>query len=396
MKKFVYLFIGIFIVFFLSACQNQAEQAEDNKEPKMLTFKVGNAPSEKTDLHKVSVEVVPEEHSGIKLTKEDFISNIKTVCLQVFVEGDYKPVYGKCSPVIDGKYPEIEVDSGKLPETEFKAKLVGYKYKTTYWKNLNRGSMLAYTNTKIFDSLLVLLGLQEVYMGDLNPSDSIYLGFGIIDSYKNIDFNNFTKAYIISNTGDIQEYSLGYKSENYTYSEFWFDKNEEYKFFCLDNTCFKMTSDLDIFNEEIDVSSMEESEMIPIDLGNTCSIKYNQYFHKEIDVSSMEIYNFEHYLAIDDCNQSRYKSTFVFTEYKELDIEFSGHIARYDINGTSLTIRTSQDEIKSYLYVKYIPNRNVEGVIFSPTVSINIIDIETNEIEQKVDFDLTTFEYINQ
>lgn len=370
-----------------SAVDSVDEENSSNK----IVFKVGEKPTLKQKKSVVNEVVSFEESNGVKLTSKDFLSHVQTVCLQIFVEGDYNPVYGKCTPKVEKKYPEIEVDYNKLPSENFKAKLVAYHTNGNYWKSSYSEATVASTNTKIFDNFYVGLGLQEVYMGDLHASNDVKLSMYIHDSTNETEFVN-SNVYLFQEEGSKQNYESSSIYTDYSYARFWIQKDVTYNMLCLDDECYKLSPDFDFFVGDFDVSKMKKIEMIPVDSGAVCSIKYNQDYHQIIDMSP-DKYNFEHYFQIDDCDQSRYKFQFKFTDLKGIEIKYDG---RFDnVDGTYVEINPNSIYDSAWLYVKFLPVFDVEGTFFSPEVSVTVYDTYNNEIVQEETFELTTFEYIN-
>ena len=388
----------------ISGCDSVAEQPTQQQptaQQQKIVFVVGNEPKQvkqARELKKVSAEVVSFggiTSNGVILTSKDFLSHIETVCLQVFIEGEYNPIFGKCSPVINGSYPAIEIDSSNIPNENFKAQIVGYKYQTNDWKS-NYGIVLARTNTKVFEPLFVELGIEKVYMGDLNAEYGIELPMYIADSTNGSDFSDFSKITLISKSGYKQEYNIQNPDSDFVYARFFWEKNVEYSMFCMDNQCYNFPEKFDAFDGDLDIYKSKKVEMIPVNSGEVCSIKYNQDFHQVIDANKS--YIFEHYVTIEDCNTSKYLIQVIVDKYEDLNISLSGDLDRYNIYESKLypeqfTFNIERGNSNPYFFLQYSPkNNSQEGVIYYPQMTVKIVDEEGIMVQEET-FKMTTFEF---
>ncbi len=406
MKKIILLMISLVLAALFSGCGGGTSEVitESNTlgeagSSHKVRFIIGEENSS-VGAQKMARSAYIEQKisSGIKITGRDILAHIESVCLQIFVEGSDTPIVGKCEPVIAGVYPVIELDESKIPEESFKAKIVGYNYNTTYWQGIYE-DIISETNTKVFDPVLVSLGLQNVYMGDLHPKDNVKLPLSLMDSTGETDFSQYSNVYLVSEDGIKNTYNRYDISIENFYADVWYQKDVVYDKLCLDDICYIIPSSFDPFNGNLDISALQKVEMTPISTG-ICSIKYNQEFHQVIDISP-DKYNYQHYVEITDCDQSQYYFRVRFSEFDNIRSELKGDISRYIENKSmdgekSFTIKSSDVESLAYFYVEYWPeSSDIEGNKYYPSMTIEVIDNETDEVIQSESFNMTSFEFVN-
>jgi len=334
----------------------------------------------------------------------NFLNHSKSICLQV--ERDNEIINGACSPTLlskDGKvsYPKIEIE---LSEGSYKLQLVAYSYVNTYYKSTS--DIVGKSNTIIqeIDETLIALGLQkDVYVGNLIASYSTQRYYFIKDSSGEIDMN---QGYIVSFvTTDGEKISKEVLQNDYSYNrtelgvDFWIEKNTKYSKICINNDCRLLSNNFDFFEENIDFANMQKVEMIPVVSDDICSISYNQDEHTIIDMSNKYIY--ENYIHIGDCDMSRYKFEVevYIDELDDYDMSLYGDKSRYtsvtSVDGKNVFSITS-DTQNTYFFIAFTP-KTVEAVekIFTPSMTIRVLDNLTDELVQINNFDLTTFEFIN-
>jgi len=331
----------------------------------------------------------------------NFLNHSKSICLQV--ERDNEVINGACSPTLlskDGKvsYPKIEIE---LSEGSYKLQLVAYSYVNTYYKSTS--DIVGKSNTIIqeIDETLIALGLQkEVYMGNLIASYGTQRYYFIKSD--EIDMKQSHTVSLITTDGEkiskevLNDYS--YDSTNLLV-DFWIEKDVKYSSICIDDDCRLLSNNFDFFEENIDFANMQKVEMIPVVSDDICSISYNQDEHTIIDMNDKYIY--ENYIHIGDCDMSRYKFEVevYIDELDDYDMSLYGDKSRYtsvtSVDGKNVFSITS-DTQNTYFFIAFTP-KTVEAVekIFTPSMTIRVLDNLTDELVQINNFDLTTFEFIN-
>ena len=369
------------------------------EEPTERTIKfiIGSKDRDRRGISSKGVEVVNESESGAIISSEDMLKHVKSVCLQVFVKDEYNPTFGKCSPVISGSYPIIEVDPGNIPDEDFSARLVGFKYQTNNWQWMGQGDIIAHTNSKIFESLFIQLGIDKVYMGNLYASEDMKSNMSFYNSKSGVDFTKFKNIFLVTNKGNKQTYDNSSREYNYTYAEFWINKGSIYTMICFDDTCYQIDEDFDFFNAyDIDVSELEEIEMIPVIGDDVCAVEYNQEFKKIIDVTNSDKHNKAYnYVNVEDCDKN-YIIQVRVDSYRNLDTSVYGtgdFVIEENAGQVLFEIGTMNNS--AWFHIEYeTTDMKVDGLVFRPKMIVEIFDPETNEVVQTNKFDMTEFEFV--